>query len=232
MLKVELHAHTSDDPEDYIAHSTEQLIDRMADLGYDALAITLHDKQIDLAPFEAHARQRNVVLIPGVERTLDGRHLLLINFTERAARVHSFEEVAALKAEEPNGLVVAPHPFFPLGNCLGELMDRYADLYDAVEVSALYARALDFNDRAIRWARAHDTPTVGNGDVHWIEQLGRTYSLVDAEPTPDAICAAIRAGRVRVETRPFGFVGLLWVLARLFPGGLIRRLSGKRRTRP
>ena len=47
MLKIELHSHTVDDPRDDIAHSAQQLIDRASDLGYDAIAITLHDKQLE-----------------------------------------------------------------------------------------------------------------------------------------------------------------------------------------
>ena len=41
MLKVELHAHTSDDPVDWIPHTSFELIDRAVALGYDGLAITL-----------------------------------------------------------------------------------------------------------------------------------------------------------------------------------------------
>ena len=34
MLKVELHAHTADDPEDFVPHTVERLVDRVAELGY------------------------------------------------------------------------------------------------------------------------------------------------------------------------------------------------------
>ena len=44
MLKVELHAHTADDPEDFVPHTVERLVDRVAELGYDAVAITLHNR--------------------------------------------------------------------------------------------------------------------------------------------------------------------------------------------
>src|SRR5687768_2788769 len=80
MLKVELHTHTSDDPADPIPHSAIELIDRAADLGYDALAITLHDKQFDVCSLAAYAAGRGLVLIPGVEKTIEGRHVLLLNF--------------------------------------------------------------------------------------------------------------------------------------------------------
>lgn len=206
MLKVELHTHTSDDPADLIPHTTAELIDRAAALGYDAIAVTLHDRQLDLARWRAQAAARGIVLIPGVERTLEGRHVLLLNFPAAAESVESFKALRALK-ERFGGLIVAPHPFYPAATCVGSLLDQYADLFDAVEFSWFYtARSRYFNDRAVRWARAHGRPVVGNGDVHRLSQLGTTYSLVDADRTPTGICEAVRAGRVSLVTQPVGAV--------------------------
>jgi predicted metal-dependent phosphoesterase TrpH len=201
MLKVELHAHTSDDPQDQIAYSAKELIDRAAGLGYDALAITLHDRQLDIRHLVPYAAARQVVLIPGVERTVEGRHVLLLNFASGTDDVRTFEDVRRLKREVP-GLVVAPHPFFPHSSCLQDEMDRNADLFDAVECNAMFTGLVNFNRRAERWAARHGKPVVGNGDVHRLRQLGSTYSLVDAEPSADAICAAIAAGRVQVVAQP------------------------------
>ena len=58
MLRVELHAHTSDDPCDRIPHSAIQLIDRAVSLGYRALAITLHNRQLDVRPLVPYAAER------------------------------------------------------------------------------------------------------------------------------------------------------------------------------
>jgi predicted metal-dependent phosphoesterase TrpH len=204
-IKVELHAHTADDPVDRIPHSTTELIDRAEELGYGALAVTLHRRQLDLTGLAAYASERGLVLIPGVEASIGGRHVLLINFPADADEVRSFEDVARLKRRAPRGLVVAPHPFFPAGSCLRGLMDVHADLFDAVEYNAMYAAGLDFNRRAVRWAARHRKPLVGNCDVHRLHQLGTTYSLVDAESNADAICDAIRSGRVRLESRPLAW---------------------------
>ena len=217
MLKVEFHTHTGDDPIDSIPHSTLDLIDRAADLGYDALAITLHEKQLDLLRFEAHAAERGVVLIPGVERTIEGRHVLLLNFRRGADEVLTFTDLARLKSRE-RGLVIAPHPFFPHSTCLGADLERHADLFDAVERNAMYTRAVDFNRRAERWAAAHGKPVVGNGDVHRLRQLGTTYSLVDAAPDATAICEAVMAGRVQVESRPLSCVDAALILSALLFG--------------
>ena len=226
MLKVELHAHTADDPLDPIPHSTCDLIDRAAALGYDALAITLHDSQLDLRPYAGYAAERGIVLIPGIERTLNGSHVLLLNFSRRSEEVHSFEDLAALRAAE-SGLVIAPHPFFPIHG-VGKHLSRHAELFDAVEYNAMYTTTLNFNEQAARWARRYGKPLVGNGDIHRLEQLGTTYSLVDAERDPASICAAIAAGRVQLQTKP-----LTWPTAvRIFTSMVTAPLLTPRAAQP
>ena len=215
VLKVELHAHTSDDPVDEIPHSTCQLIDRAAQLHYQALAVTLHDRQLDLRPFASYAAERGIALIRGIERTIEGRHVLLLNFSRATEDVRSFADLARLKSRE-GGLVVAPHPFYPVAASLRRMIDRHESLIDAVEYNAMFTSVLNFNWPAERWARAHGKPMVGNGDVHRLRQLDSTYSLVEAEPTADAICAAIKAGRVRIEARPLSIVSAATIMGQLF----------------
>ena len=215
VLKVELHSHTADDPHDRIRYSAEQLIDRAGTLGYDALAITLHNRQLDVAPLATHAARRGVVLIPGIERTISGKHVLLLNFPREAEDVRSFADLASLKRRHPGGLVVAPHPYFPAFSSLWGLLDDHADLFDAVEVNAMFTDAVDFNAPARRWAQARGKPLVGTGDIHRLSQLGTTYSLVDAVPDADAICAAIKAGRVTVEASPLSWPTVVRLLGDL-----------------
>jgi predicted metal-dependent phosphoesterase TrpH len=215
MLKVELHTHTADDPVDRIPHTLPQLIDRAATLGYHALAITLHERQLDVRPYADYAAERGIVLIPGMERSIEGRHTLLLNFKSGAEDVRTFDDLAHLKRRQP-GLVVAPHPFFPGPTCLGGRLDRHASLFDAVERNAMFTVSVDFNRRAERWAAEHGKPMVGNCDVHRLRQLGTTYSMVDAEPHPDSICSAIIEGRVRVESRP-----LTWLEATRTLGSMV-----------
>jgi predicted metal-dependent phosphoesterase TrpH len=219
MLKVDLHAHTSEDPVDRIPYDARTLIERAATLGYSALAITLHDRQLALTELTSFARERGVVLVPGIERTIRGKHVLLLNFPQGTEQVSDFDELARLR-HRSNGLVVAPHPFYPHPTALGRFMEPHARLFDAVEVNAFYTRRLDFNRPAVRWAREHSKPLVGNGDVHRLSQLGRTFSLIDAEPQADAICEAIRAGRVSVHTEPLRVSEAAWLFGSLVAADL------------
>ena len=212
MLKVDLHLHTADDPVDRIHHSAFELVDRAAALGFDALAITLHDRQLIHARLSAYARERGILLIPGIERTIQRRHVLLLNFPQgEAERVHTLDDAARLKAKT-GGLVIAPHPYFPAASCLHGALDGYSELFDAVEWSYFWTRPINFNARAAAWARAHGKPVVGNSDLHDLRQLGRTYSLVDAPADVDAICDAIRAGRIELCTSPVPLAELTAVL--------------------
>jgi len=225
MLKVDLHIHTADDPSDRIPYQTHELIDRAAELGFDCLAITLHDRQLDIERFRAYAAVRRVVLIAGIERTIEGRHVLLLNYTRAAESIGSFEALASLRRRE-RGLVVAPHPFFPALSALRGALTRHAHLFDAVEWNGMFTRTMNFNAPAERWARRHGKPMVGNGDVHRLEQLGKTYSLVDAEPNPAAICEAIAAGRVRVVATPHSTFTAARLMADLVASTFLPRTNG------
>src|SRR5262245_46251432 len=135
MLKVELHSHSADDPVDRLRYTTRDLIDHAAANGFDALAITLHDRQLDISPHREYAAERGVTLIPGIERTIEGRHVLLLNFAAGAEEVRTFGDLKSLRNRK-SGLVVAPHPYFPATSCLWGKLDRHADLFDAVERNA------------------------------------------------------------------------------------------------
>ncbi len=231
MLKVDLHIHTSEDPSDIIAYAARALVDRAAARGFNALAITLHDRQLVDATLSAFAAERGVVLIPGTERTIGRKHVLLLNFPAALAEdVRSLDEIASLKREHPEGIVIAPHPFFPGASPLRELMDEHASLFDAVEWSYFWTPLANFNRAAKTWALAHGKPLVGNSDMHDIRQMGRTYSLVDASPDAGAICSAIREGRIEVVTSAAPVAELVLVFGALTARDVIARV-GRRKGR-
>jgi hypothetical protein len=107
-------------------------------------------------------------------------------------------------------------------------LDRHRELFDAVEINAMFTASLNFNRRAERWAARNGKPLVGNCDVHRLRQLGSTYSLVDAERDPNAICRAIREGRVRVESRPLSWLDATSIFTSMVVGPWWMRLVRRR----
>src|SRR6266581_3283973 len=71
-IKVDLHIHTLDDPKDHLDYSAHQLLERARDLGFGALAITLHDKVFDRPEVFADAAAMGILLLQAAEMRLEG----------------------------------------------------------------------------------------------------------------------------------------------------------------
>jgi predicted metal-dependent phosphoesterase TrpH len=194
-LKVDLHIHTKEDGKDRISYSAHELIDEAVLKGFDAIAITNHDTLTFSPELASYAYERGIVLIPGVEACIKGKHILLLNMAFEPDYYTSFEDV--LKQKALDNLVVAPHPYFPGPSSLDGTLETMPHLFDAVEYSCFHTPRIDFNRPAVRFAEKHGLPIVGNSDAHQLAQLGLAYSLVEGEKTLEAIVQAIKAGRVR-----------------------------------
>jgi predicted metal-dependent phosphoesterase TrpH len=211
-LKVDFHTHTSDDPQDYIDFSSEQLIDRAAREGFDAVAITNHDAVTFSRKLEDYAAERGILLIPGIELTLSNKHVLLINpDLETDLGIRSLGQLAGIK-NDPN-LIIAPHPYYPGFKCLKTKLEEYISSFDAVEFSFFYNHLINPNERAVKVAQAHGKPLVGSSDCHNIWQVGYTYSLVEAENNIPSIIAAVKAGKVELVTAPLSMPTMMRVAA-------------------
>ncbi|MGE0453858.1 MAG: PHP-associated domain-containing protein [Vicinamibacteria bacterium] len=218
LLKADFHTHTREDPHDFIRHTAVELLHEAKRQGFDVLAITCHNKRVHTRELARRAADLGILLVPGVEAAIEGKHTLLLDMPYARLGVRSFEDVRRLKRD--GGMVVAPHPFFPAPKCLNGKLRENLDLFDAVEFSHLYTRSFDFNRKAVDYAERMGLPLVGNSDTHRLWQLGTTYTLIEAEAkTLEGVFAAVRAGRTRVVTAP------LEPLARI--RDLLGRFGGK-----
>ena len=149
-LKVDFHRTPRTTPRTTSIFSSEQLIDRAAGLGYDAIAITNHNIITDRPGLADYAAARNVLLVPGVELTLSGNMSLVINppfapeppgpdLTRRAFEPSSAKRVSSS----------LPIPYYPGLKCLWSKLTENISLFDAVEFSFFYSRLIDPNQRAV-----------------------------------------------------------------------------------
>lgn len=203
MLRGDFHHHVNADPIDgrFVRHSAGELVDRAVAVGVNVLSITCHESVPYDEDIVRYGASRGVLVLRGMEATVDGQHVLLVNFPEFPAGRCSIADIRAAKTRE--SLVIAPHPFYPSGVAGADNLRQNSDLFDAVEFSGLYTPLTRFfNARASSYARRASLPVVGNSDTHFLWQMGSTYTEIDAVPEADAVLAAIRAGRVRLVTRP------------------------------
>jgi predicted metal-dependent phosphoesterase TrpH len=186
------------------------LIRKSAEAGFHVLAITHHNHLYFSQGLSDFARDLGVLLIPAVEATIERRHVLLYNFPDYRPSWRTASQVRDAKG--PGQLVIAPHPFYPVGSALRRKFFEWIDLFDAVELSSLFMTGLDFNRRARKEAARAGLPVVANNDLHFLSQLGVNYSEIFAEPTVESVIKAVKQGRVRAVTGRSGF----WFVTRWF----------------
>lgn len=204
MLKVELHCHCRGDPQDYfITYTAHELIDRYAQLKFDVVALTLHDTLLWTNDLLKYAQKKGILLIPGMERTIEHTHVVLLNISAKEyAQIQTFDDLRRIKKQNDRMLVIAPHPYHPLVHGLGKKLEQYHDLFDVVEWSWYYHPWCNPNKKAQKVAQQYGKPIVGTGDVHFLHHAGKTYSLVDADKNVHDIIRAIKKGRVHVVSKP------------------------------
>ncbi len=222
-LKADLHLHTAEDPCDRVSYTAKDLISKAADEGFEVLAITNHQCLTFDQKLSAYARERGILLIPGMELNVHHRHVLLLN-PPSGKKVTDFSSLSALR--RPDRLIIAPHPYFPNPRSLNGHLLKNLRLFDALEYCHFYSSRINFNHKAMALSRSHGLPLVGNSDTHFLAQLGTTYSLIYAEKDPVAIFEAIRQRRIEIVTRPLSALEMGSFLGRFFSMKIPVRLAG------
>ena len=94
-------------------YAAKELIDRAAERGFDVLAITNHNTITCSDSLRDYALKKGILLIPGIELTVQGRHIILLNFTSsEVERIKTVEDIRELK--DRNRLVIGAAPFLSL----------------------------------------------------------------------------------------------------------------------
>lgn len=209
MLKSDLHLHCKGDPEDdYIKDTAKDYIDHAAKLGFNVLSFTNHGDVFNIKPFQKHARKKGIVLIPGAEAKIEGKDVLLYNFTKKQVeKIKTFDDLRAIKSKKH--LVIAPHPFYPhfeppsfRNRSMSKLFLENIDLFDGLEFCNLYTSYFGFNQKAVLVAKKHKLALVGNSDAHNPRQMNTTYSLLDSKLDVGSIIKAVKQRKVEIASTP------------------------------
>lgn len=202
MLKCQFHIHAQGDAKDFIPYSPQDLIKEAVRLGYDAISITSHDTIIFSKHLQKYAQKKGLILFSGIEKKIEGKEILAINIDEKIHNVATFEELREYKNTHPDCLIIAPHPFFPLRCCLKKKLSEYMDIFDAIEYSYFYTKAIDFNKKAVEFSKNSKKPLIANSDCHILKYLDASYSLIDSAKNPLSIIKAIKNGKIKNISAP------------------------------
>jgi len=195
-LKANLHFHSSDDPQDCIEYTFFEGIDEAARGNFEVLALTCHDFFVDKNEYREYAAKKNILFIPGIEKTIQKKHVVILNASKEAENIKNFEDLAVYKKNNPHCFIMAPHPYFHGGSSLKKSLENNINLFDAIEFSWFYSKMFNCNKRAESIAKKYNLPLIATSDTHILPFINLSYSLIEAEEKNiAAIFEAIRKKR-------------------------------------
>lgn len=219
-LKADLHVHSGEDPHDIINYSAESIIDAAAKLNLEVLAITCHGIVLDSGRLRDYAWRRGILLVPGAEVLIEGKHVVVLNPDEDQLAARTFLRLRELGRRE--AYFIAPHAFYPDRSCLGRKLEENIDLFDAVEFCGFYFRGINPNRKAVDVAKRHGLPLIGTSDTHSMPYGDSTVSWIDVEEKSlQGVLAALRTGRIHLDTKPCPTAQALKIMT-----GLVREALG------
>lgn len=203
ILKANFHLHTSEDPLDlFINYNVYEAIDRAKKSGYSVLALTCHDKFVYKKEYGKYAREKGILLIPGIEVEIKRGHVLILNATKEAEKVKTFAALKKYKEKNKKAFVIAPHPYFGMFSLNGRLKKNIA-LFDAIEKNWFFTLGFNRNKKAREIAEKYSKPYIASSDTHNLKYLQKSFTLIEAPKLQtSSIFKAIREGQTQnVATR-------------------------------
>jgi hypothetical protein len=184
-LKIDLHVHTC---YSYDAVTTlKEVVAYSKKRGLDGVAITDHDTL--LGAFKL-TQKTELIVIPGVEITALGGHVLALNVTKPIPPKLGLPETVQ-RIHEAGGIAVAAHPY----SVYKSVMSQQIVSCDAVEV--INSAAVPFSLSTYlnrKLATRLKLPQTAGSDAHYAPEIGSAYTIIEADPDVDEIVQAIKRG--------------------------------------
>jgi len=228
-LKCQFHAHAAGDALDHISHTPEELVDEAKKLGYNVLSITSHRTVIFTKELESYAKKKGILLIPGIEFEINGKHILGINIDKKIEKVKTFKDLEKYKSSHKNCLIIAPHPFFPGSMTLKKELISNIKLFDAIEYSFCYTSTKNYNKDAISIAKKQKLPMIATADCHDLKNLDISYTLIKSQKNTIKIIDTIKKSsfsdkKVKLVTTPISYFRIGKIMAKQEIKNLMKKL--------
>jgi len=161
--------------------------------GLDGFAITDHDTLLGALKL---IQKSKLIVIPGIEISALGGHVLALNITTFIPPKLGLSETVQ-RIHEAGGIAVAAHPT----SVYKSARSRQITSYDAIEVINSAAIPFSFSTYLNRkLATRLNLPQTAGSDSHYAPEIGAAYTIIEADPDVDEIIQAIKRG----ATLPLG----------------------------
>jgi len=189
-LRLDLHIHTDHSLDSRI--SVDEVILRCKSVGMHGFAVTDHDTLSGVA--EAMEKGGDLIVIPGMEVSARGGHILALDVSEPIPAGLSMAETVE-KIDDQGAIAIIAHPYSVFRTWVNSTEIKAAG-FNAVEV----ANAAQFPygwmlKKNAALAERLGLPETGGSDAHSPEMVGRAYTVVEADsPEVEDVIRSIRRG--------------------------------------
>ena len=210
-ILADLHMHTSWSHDCSIDAS--ELVDHAEAEGLGAIAVTDHNVFGGALEAADHARNRDLVVIPGEEVKTDNQGEVIGLFLEREIpRGLTFDDtVAAIR--EQGGLVYVPHPFDRM-HAIPDPKTLHRNLAQVDVLEVYNARLLfeSYNDEALRFARKYNLTMGAGSDAHVLQGVGTGAVRMRAFRDPEEFMISLRNAEILRRPKSLAYLqSLKWV---------------------
>ncbi|MDP2736250.1 MAG: hypothetical protein Q8O59_00480 [bacterium] len=234
-LKASLHIHTSEDKEDghIINYNVYNLIDEAQKCGFKVLGFTPHEKFVFKQEFADYAKNKGILLIPGVERGLGrffNKHVVILNCDKTIEKVKTLKQLLAYKEEYPEIFILAPHPTYNRLISIGaSKLKKYINLFDAIEHSCACSKKSNFhNKKAAAIAARFQKPVIATADVHILKKLNTDFAIIEAvDLSTESVLQALRYGKFKNVIEPQSLLALYKYYVNFLSKYIIKYISVK-----
>ncbi|MCP6719566.1 MAG: CehA/McbA family metallohydrolase [Patescibacteria group bacterium] len=152
--------------------SLKDIIEAAAKRGINCLAITDHRETKGALEAEEYAKEKSILIIPGIEIKSRQGDILGLNIKEIIPdRLSAKETIKEIKRQ--GGTVIIAHPFAFLHSFRGDLKEFLGEI-DGIE-TLNGAAFSSWNKKAQDFAEKYDLPVTAGSDSHSPEFVGRVY---------------------------------------------------------
>jgi predicted metal-dependent phosphoesterase TrpH len=210
MLKADFHIHTKLSKHHFLNklgltdafNTAEELTKNAKQKGFDCIAFTEHNVLFDYKEAERLSKKYKIVVLPGIELRLPSKkEIIAINITT-IPKSTNLKQIRK-EVHKQGGILIAPHPYDPLGRGYKEL-----EHFDAIEIINGFG-SFGFK-KLIKSAEELNKTKVCGSDTHCTAQLGYTDFLIDSKPDKDSIINAIKDGKTKIHNKTIPKYVQLW----------------------
>lgn len=207
-MKLDIHLHSTHS--DGFA-SVRQVAERIKKLGIDGFALTDHDTVEGIEEAKKVAEELDLEFIPGVEVSAHEGHILAYGVEENIKKAPAAEVIDEIR--DRGGIAVAAHPYDPLRNGIGELVEEIdVDYIESFNSRTTFPWC---NWHADKTAKGLKVPETAGSDAHSLRLVG--LSLMEMDKVED-----LYKGKAEVFRKKWAGIGLIALEA---TRRRIRRLS-------